>query len=197
MNGTANRVVITICEASHSIPESGRAEKRQYQVTAVIVTPLGQGLPEVFVVKWDARLGGNIEETALNTNLESADEIAKQLRIRDLAGLIVIDFIDMHTAEHRQKLYEHLRNEMAFDKTKHKILPPSKFGLVQITRQRVRPELIIKTHEPNPSGSGEVEAPIVLIDKIKTDLDKIISSKEHKKIYLNALEKGIGTEVEF
>ncbi len=102
-----------------------------------------------------------------------------------MGGIIVVDFIDMHTAEHRQKLYEHLRAEMAFDKTKHKILPPSKFGLVQITRQRVRPELVIKTQEPNPSGNGEVEAPIVLLDKIEADLDKLILSKKHQKIVLN------------
>ena len=96
--------------------------------------------------------------------------------------------------------YEHLKAEMSFDRTKHKILPPSKFGLVQITRQRVRPELVIKTQEPNPSGSGEVEAPIVLLDTINAELDKLIDSKEHKKIILNVhpfiaayLTKGISS----
>lgn len=137
-------------------------------------------------------------DTALEVNLIAASEIARQLQLRDMGGIIVIDFIDMHTAEHRQKLYEHLKTEMSFDKTKHKILPPSKFGLVQITRQRVRPELVIKTQEPNPSGLGEVEAPIVLISKIDVELDKLISSKKHKKIILNVhpfvaayLKKGI------
>jgi len=124
-------------------------------------------------------------DTALEVNLIAASEIARQLQLRDMGGIIVVDFIDMHTAEHRQKLYEHLRAEMAFDKTKHKILPPSKFGLVQITRQRVRPELVIKTQEPNPSGNGEVEAPIVLLDKIEADLDKLILSIKHQKIVLN------------
>ena len=123
-------------------------------------------------------------DTALEVNLIAASEIARQLQLRDMGGIIVVDFIDMHSAEHRQKLYDHLRTEMAFDKTKHKILPPSKFGLVQITRQRVRPELVIKTQEPNPSGSGEVEAPIVLIEKIETELSKLIT-KKHKKIVLN------------
>lgn len=137
-------------------------------------------------------------DTALEVNLIAASEIARQLQLRDMGGIIVVDFIDMHTPEHRQKLYDHLKAEMAFDRTKHKILPPSKFGLVQITRQRVRPELVIKTHEPNPSGEGEVEAPIVLIDKIEAELDKLISLKEHKKIILNThpfiaayLKKGI------
>jgi len=124
-------------------------------------------------------------DTALEVNLIAASEIARQLQLRDMGGIIVVDFIDMHLAEHRQKLYDHLRNEMAFDRTKHKILPPSKFGLVQITRQRVRPELVIKTQEPNPSGEGEVEAPIVLIDKIEAELDKLIILKEHRKIVLN------------
>ncbi|MDV7186281.1 ribonuclease E/G [Lutibacter sp. TH_r2] len=124
-------------------------------------------------------------DTALEVNMIAATEIARQLQLRDMGGIIVVDFIDMHTAEHRQKLYEHLKAEMAFDKTKHKILPPSKFGLVQITRQRVRPELVIKTKEPNPSGEGEVEAPIVLIEKIQVQLDRLINSNTHKKIAIN------------
>jgi len=137
-------------------------------------------------------------DTALEVNLIAASEVARQLQLRDMGGIIVVDFIDMHTAENRQKLFDHLRAEMAFDRTKHKILPPSKFGLIQITRQRVRPEMVIKTQEPNPSGSGEVEAPIVLLDTIKAELDKLIDSKKHKKVVLNVhpfisayLKKGI------
>jgi ribonuclease G len=91
----------------------------------------------------------------------------------------------MHKSEDRQKLFDHLRKEMAFDRTKHKILPPSKFGLIQITRQRVRPEMVIKTREPNPNKNGEVEAPIVLIDKIESELDKVMSFKKYKKVMLN------------
>ncbi|MFK5957336.1 MAG: ribonuclease E/G [Lutibacter sp.] len=137
-------------------------------------------------------------DTALEVNLISASEVARQLQLRDMGGIIVVDFIDMHTAEHRQKLYDHLKAEMAFDRTKHKILPPTKFGLIQITRQRVRPEMVIKTQEPNPSGSGEVEAPIVLLDTIEAELDNRITYKKHKKITLNVhpfiaayLKKGI------
>ena len=76
---------------------------------------------------------------------------------------------------------------MSKDRTKHKILPPSKFGLIQITRQRVRPELKIKTLEPNPNQSNEVEAPIVVIDKIKSDLNAILNHPKYKKksIYLH------------
>lgn len=81
----------------------------------------------------------------------------------------------MVKAPHRRKLFDHLRDEMKDDRAKHKILPPSKFGLVQITRQRVRPEMNIKTTEEDPNRTGqEVEAPIVLIDKINVDLEKLL-----------------------
>jgi ribonuclease G len=124
-------------------------------------------------------------DTALQVNMIAASEIARQLQLRDMGGIIVVDFIDMHDPEHRRLLYEHLRAEMEFDRTKHKILPPSKFGLIQITRQRVRPEMIIKTREPNPNIDGEVEAPIVLIDKIEHELETIISQNSVKNISLN------------
>jgi len=117
----------------------------------------------------------NQEDTALEVNLLAATEIARQLRLRDMGGIIVVDFIDMGKGEHRKKLFDHLRDEMKDDRAKHKILPPSKFGLIQITRQRVRPEMNIKTSEENPNGtSQEVEAPIVLIDKIIADLEKLL-----------------------
>ena len=126
------------------------------------------------------------EETALEVNLIAATEVARQLRLRDMGGIIVVDFIDMSSAENRKKLFQHLKDEMDSDKAKHKILPPSKFGLVQITRQRVRPEMNIKTLEKNPNGpnGAEVEAPIVLIQKISSDLDRILT-RGVKKVTLN------------
>ena len=129
----------------------------------------------------------NQEDTALEVNMLSASEIARQLRLRDMGGIIVIDFIDMVRPQHRKKLFEHLKEEMKDDRAKHKILPPSKFGLIQITRQRVRPEMNIKTTEENPNnGGGEVEAPIVLIDKINVDLEKLLKGpKKDNKITLN------------
>ncbi|MCX2718281.1 ribonuclease E/G [Lentiprolixibacter aurantiacus] len=129
----------------------------------------------------------NQEDTALEVNLLAASEIARQLRLRDMGGIIVVDFIDMVRSENRRKLYNFLRDEMKDDRAKHKILPPSKFGLVQITRQRVRPEVNIKTTEENPSGrGGEVEAPIVLIDKINVDLEKILKGRnKNKALVLN------------
>ena len=86
----------------------------------------------------------------MEVNLIAASEIARQLRLRDMGGIIVVDFIDLNTNTNRKKLFEHLINEMSADRTKHKILPPSRFGLIQITRQRVRPEMSIKTKEPSP-----------------------------------------------
>ncbi|UYW00846.1 ribonuclease E/G [Flavobacterium agricola] len=125
----------------------------------------------------------NQEETALEVNLIAAAEIARQLRLRDMGGIIVVDFIDMQNPENRKTLYDFLREEMSDDKAKHKILPPSKFGLIQITRQRVRPEVHIKTNEENPNENGEIEAPILVIDKIAADLERII--KENKSVVLN------------
>ncbi|MDE3743049.1 ribonuclease E/G [Maribacter polysaccharolyticus] len=129
----------------------------------------------------------NQEDTALEVNMLAASEIARQLRLRDMGGIIVIDFIDMIKAPHRRKLFDHLRDEMKDDRAKHKILPPSKFGLVQITRQRVRPEMNIKTTEVDPNIAGkEIEAPIVLIDKINVDLEKLLKGpKKDCKITLN------------
>ena len=83
----------------------------------------------------------NQESNALDVNLNAAEEIARQLRLRDMGGIIVIDFIDMMEAEHRQKLYDRMRELMSKDRARHNILPLSKFGLMQITRQRVRPAM--------------------------------------------------------
>jgi len=129
--------------------------------------------------------GNTQAETALEVNLIAATEIARQLQLRDMGGIIVVDFIDMHIAEHRNKLYEHLKSEMQFSRTKHKILPPSKFGLIQITRQRVRQERVIDTREPNPNKNGTVEAPIVLIDKIQHDLIRFVNHPKYNGLVLN------------
>ncbi|MCG2429894.1 Rne/Rng family ribonuclease [Aequorivita xiaoshiensis] len=126
------------------------------------------------------------EDTALEVNLIAATEVARQLRLRDMGGIIVVDFIDLASAAHRKQLYNHLRDEMKDDRAKHKILPPSKFGLIQITRQRVRPEMNIKTREEDPSngGDGEIEAPIIVINRINEEVKRLFK-KDYKKITLN------------
>lgn len=117
------------------------------------------------------------ESNALEVNMRAADEIARQLRLRDMGGIIVIDFIDMAKAEHRQKLYEHMREIMANDKARHNILPLSKFGLMQITRQRVRPALDIVTTETCPScyGKGQVQPSLLFTDKLREKLDYLVN----------------------
>ncbi len=118
------------------------------------------------------------ESNALEVNLRAADEIARQLRLRDMGGIIVIDFIDMNKSEHRQALYEHMREVMANDRARHNILPLSKFGLMQITRQRVRPALDIVTSEKCPScyGKGEVQPSLLFTDVLKEKLDYLINN---------------------
>lgn len=128
----------------------------------------------------------NQEANALTVNLAAAEEIARQLRLRDMGGIIVVDFIDLHRSENRKKLFEKLKKEMSIDRAKHKILPPSRFGLVEITRQRVRPEMAIQTREENPDGSGEVEAPILILDEIENRLELIAAQEEDKQIFLHA-----------
>lgn len=121
---------------------------------------------------------------ALSVNKVAATEIARQLRLRDMGGIIVVDFIDMQNTEHRKELYDHLKEEMKRDKARHKILPPSKFGLIQITRQRVRPEKIIKTREENPNDIGEISAPIVVVEQMEEAI-KTHLTKEKSKLYLH------------
>ena len=99
------------------------------------------------------------EENALEVNLEAAVEVARQLKLRDMGGIIVVDFIDMHHADNRKLLYEKLKEEMKSDRAKHNILPPSKFGLIQITRQRLRPEVNVEVLETCPSCGGKTERP--------------------------------------
>lgn len=116
------------------------------------------------------------ESNALEVNLRAADEIARQLRLRDMGGIIVIDFIDMAKADHRQALYDHMREVMANDRARHNILPLSKFGLMQITRQRVRPVLDIETSEECPScyGKGVVRPSLLFTDTLKEKLHYLV-----------------------
>lgn len=123
------------------------------------------------------------ESNALDVNLKAADEIARQLRLRDMGGIIVIDFIDMNKVEHRQALYDHMREVMANDRARHNILPLSKFGLMQITRQRVRPALDITTSETCPScfGKGEIQPSLLFTDKLGEKLEYLVNNLKVKR----------------
>ncbi len=128
----------------------------------------------------------NQEENAFQVNKEAAREIARQLRLRDMGGIVVVDFIDMHRPQNRKELFDFLRDEMAHDRAKHTILPPSKFGLVQITRQRVRPEMNIITNEVCPTchGTGQIRPTILLLDDIETNFNYILVEQNEKGITL-------------
>lgn len=125
-----------------------------------------------------SRASSDQESNALDVNLLAADEIARQLRLRDMGGIVVVDFIDMAKSEHRQALYDHMREVMQKDRARHNILPLSKFGLMQITRQRVRPALDIVTAETCPScgGKGEVLPSLLFTDRLKDKIDYLVNS---------------------
>lgn len=133
-----------------------------------------------------AKSNNNQEANALEVNLEAATEVARQLRLRDMGGIVVVDFIDLHSAENRKILFERMREEMAKDRAKHNILPPSKFGLIQITRQRVRPEMNVVTVEkcPTCNGSGEIQASVLILDQIENSLRYILKEQNEKDITL-------------
>jgi len=122
---------------------------------------------------------GDQETSAIKVNLEAAQEIARQLRLRDIGGLIIVDFIDMRDRDHKQELYKTMKEFMSSDRAQHTVLPLSKFGLMQITRQRVRPELKINTEErcPTCNGTGKVQPTILLLEEIERDLQFILQSR--------------------
>ena len=126
----------------------------------------------------------NQENTALRVNIDAAKEIARQLRLRDMGGIIVVDFIDMRKAENKKKLFQVMKEEMAIDRSKFTILPLSKFGLMQITRQRVRPELNIKTGEvcTTCNGTGKITASILVADELEKNIDLLMVKQNEKKL---------------
>ena len=127
------------------------------------------------------------EQNALETNLGAADEIARQLRLRDIGGIIVIDFIDMNLAEDRQLLYERMCNNMQTDRARHNILPLSKFGLMQITRQRVRPAMDVNVEETCPScfGKGTIKSSLLFTDQLESKIDNLVNKIGIRRFYLH------------
>lgn len=126
------------------------------------------------------------ENTAIDVNLAAADEIARQLRLRDMGGIIVIDFIDMHDSDNRQKLYDHMRDLMANDRARHNILQVTKFGLMQITRQRVRPVMDFNTAEVCPTcfGKGEIKSSVLFMDDLEKKINDVVNILKVKKFKL-------------
>ena len=134
-----------------------------------------------------SRSGNDQESNALEVNTTAAAEIARQLRLRDMGGIIVIDFIDMQSNENKQILFDKMKELMSNDRAKHNILPLTRFGLMQITRQRVRPEMNITTDEKCPAcnGSGEVRPSVLLTDDIERSLSFILDKVKTRKLVLN------------
>ncbi len=126
------------------------------------------------------------ETTALSVNVEAAKEIARQLRLRDMGGIIVIDFIDMRNLEHKKLIYKVMREAMMDDKAKSTVLPLSKFGLMQITRERVRPQMNIATREvcPTCNGTGKISASILTSDLIEKNLEHLLVKQNEKELIL-------------
>ena len=127
------------------------------------------------------------EANALETNLGAADELARQLRLRDMGGIIVVDFIDMHLAEDRQLLYERMCKNMQKDRARHNILPLSKFGLMQITRQRVRPAMDVNVEETCPTcfGKGKIKSSILFTDQLESKIDRMVNKIGIKRFNLH------------
>ena len=127
------------------------------------------------------------EANVLEVNLGAADELARQLRLRDMGGIIVVDFIDMNLAEDRQMLYERMCKNMQQDRARHNILPLSKFGLMQITRQRVRPAMDVSVEETCPTcfGKGTIKSSILFTDQLESKIDNLVNKIGVKKFYLH------------
>jgi len=127
------------------------------------------------------------EDNAFEVNVAAAEEIARQLRLRDMGGIIVVDFIDMHSGDHRNKLLAKMQEFMAADRAKHNILPLSKFGLMQITRQRVRPEMEVTTSEVCPTcfGKGKIKSSILFTDTLERKIDYLSNQLKVKKFSLH------------
>lgn len=121
---------------------------------------------------------GDQESNALAVNLEAAEEVARQMRLRDLGGIVVVDFIDMKKAENRKEVYDKMRELLKLDKATTNVLPLSKFNLMQITRQRVRPQIEITTKEncPTCGGTGKIQASLLLMDQIDNQVDFLINN---------------------
>lgn len=128
----------------------------------------------------------NQEQTAMDVNLAAAKEIARQLRLRDLGGIVIIDFIDLHKAQNKQALFDEMVRLMATDKAKHTVLPLTKFGLMQITRQRVRPVSVENVSDvcPTCNGTGKIEPTVLLDKKIENQISFLTEDRGQKFIKL-------------
>jgi ribonuclease G len=133
-----------------------------------------------------AKSGADQEQNAFEVNMTAAEEISRQLRLRDMGGIIIVDFIDMDHNDNRVKLYKHMQDLMQSDRAKHNILPITRFGLMQITRQRVRPATEINTSEscPTCNGTGKISSSMLIEETIERQLAYYVKEKGIKSIII-------------
>lgn len=170
--------------------KSGMGRTVSYKHGAYLIIEHTEALHVVDVNSGNRNRGAeNQEENAFMVNMGAAEELARQLRLRDMGGIIVVDFIDMDSQEHNQKLYEHMNQLMKGDRAKHNILPLSKFGLMQITRQRVRPTMDVHVEEVCPTcfGKGTIKSSILFTDTLENKIDYLVNHLGQKKfkLYVN------------
>lgn len=168
--------------------KSGFGKTVNYKRGAYLIIEHTEALHVVDVNSGNRTRSENGQEAhALEVNLGAADELARQLRLRDMGGIIVVDFIDMNLAEDRQLLYERMCKNMQKDRARHNILPLSKFGLMQITRQRVRPAMDVNVEETCPTcfGRGKIKSSILFTDQLESKIDRLVNKIGIKKFYLH------------
>jgi ribonuclease G len=167
--------------------QNGLGKTVSFRSGAYLIIEHTEAMHVIDVNSGNRSKAGNDQETnALEVNLAAVDEIARQLRLRDMGGIIVIDFIDMHEGENRQKVYDRMRENMANDRARHNILPLSKFGLMQMTRQRVRPEIDLDIEETCPScyGKGKIMPSVLFTDQLENKIDYLSNKLKVKSFSL-------------
>ena len=168
--------------------KSGFGKTVNYKHGAYLIIEHTEAMHVVDVNSGNRVRGANGQEAnALDVNLGAADELARQLRLRDMGGIIIVDFIDMNLAEDRQMLYERMCKNMQKDRARHNILPLSKFGLMQITRQRVRPAMDVSVDETCPTcfGRGKIKSSILFTDQLESKIDHLVNKIGVKTFYLH------------
>ncbi len=151
------------------------------------------------------KTGKDQEQNAFDVNCHAAEEIARQLKLRDMGGIIIVDFIDMDSTEHKNMLLKHMQELMHTDRARHNILPLTKFGLMQITRQRTRPATELNTQETCPccQGTGQISSSILIDEEIERVLSYYVTEKNIKDFTLKVnpiveayLTKGLFNSIE-
>jgi len=177
-NYSVNRQIKTLFGKTVNLPNGSYLVIEHTEAMAVVDVNSGHKM---------SSQSANQDENALRVNLHAAAEIARQVRLRDIGGIIIIDFIDMRNGDLRNKLHQQMRSNMANDRAKHTILPLTKFGLMQITRQRIKPVLDIDTAElcPSCNGTGTISAPVLVVDNIERNVSYLLGDLNYDRLTIH------------